>query len=52
MRTAQLTYPTVFKIAAAGLVLAIIGGWGMGMWFERGTALFLALAETGLAWCL
>lgn len=52
MRTAQLTYPTLLKIAAAGTALAVIGGWGMGMWLERGVALFLAMAQTGLAWCL
>lgn len=52
MRTGQLTYPTFLKIAAAGIVLALLGGWGTGLWLERGAALFLALAETGLAWCL
>lgn len=52
MKTGQLTYPNLLKIAVAGLLLSVLGGWGTGLWLERGTALFLALAEAGLSWCL
>ncbi|WEX11365.1 hypothetical protein [Chelativorans sp. AA-79] len=51
MRSAPVNYPVLFKFAAAGMLLAGIGGLGVAMWVENGAALFLSLAETGLAWC-
>ncbi|WP_265518107.1 hypothetical protein [Nitratireductor luteus] len=39
------------KIAAAVIFLAAVGGLGFAMWLNNGPALFLSLAEAGLAWC-
>jgi hypothetical protein len=51
MRSAS-AHPAFFlKAAAAGMLLAGLGGFGLAMWVENGAALFLSLAETGLAWC-
>lgn len=36
----------------AGLAfLAALLGAGLAGWLDRGTAIFLAMAETGLSWC-
>jgi|UPI00003A2B8E hypothetical protein len=41
----------LFKLAAAGTLLAGLGGLGLAMWVDNGAAIFLSLAEAGLAWC-
>jgi len=52
MNAAPLAYPAFLKLALAAILLAAFGGLGLAMWMERGAAMFLALAETGLSWCL
>jgi len=52
MRSAPENYSLLVKFAAAGMLLAGLGGLGLAMWVENGAALFLSLAEAGLAWCL
>jgi len=51
MKTAPANHPNLIKYAAAAMLLAGLGGVGLAMWVENGTALFLSLAEAGLAWC-
>jgi len=51
MKSAPGNYPFFFKFAAASMLLAGLGGLGVAMWVENGAALFLSLAEAGMAWC-
>jgi hypothetical protein len=37
---------------AAGLILLGIGGAAFYGWIAYGSSIFLAMAETGLSWCL
>lgn len=37
---------------AAALVLAALTGLVFAMWLENGADIFLALAQSGLAWCI
>ncbi|MBN7757386.1 hypothetical protein JF546_07630 [Nitratireductor aquimarinus] len=39
-------------MGAAALVLAALTGLVFAMWLENGADIFLALAQSGLAWCL
>lgn len=37
---------------AAGLVMLAIGGVAFYGWITYGSSMFLAMAETGLSWCM
>lgn len=39
-------------MGAAALVLAALTGLVFAMWLQNGAGIFLALAQSGLAWCL
>ncbi|WP_309086030.1 hypothetical protein [Chelativorans sp.] len=51
MRSAPANHQALFVVAAAAMLLAGLGGLGIAMWMENGAAIFLSLAEAGLAWC-
>lgn len=43
------------QMTTAAVALALAGvavGLAFGGWLDRGTQMFLAMAEAGLAWCL
>ncbi|GAA4528990.1 hypothetical protein GCM10023174_18700 [Chelativorans composti] len=52
MSAAPITYSTIFKLALAATLLFAAGLLGTGLWMANGAALFLALAESSLSWCL
>lgn len=52
MKSAPANHPAFLVFAAALLLLAVVGGFGLAMWMENGAAIFLSLVEAGLAWCL
>ncbi|MBW6422701.1 hypothetical protein KX729_14685 [Rhizobium sp. XQZ8] len=37
---------------AAGLILLAVGGAAFYGWITYGSSIFLAMAETGLSWCM
>jgi len=37
---------------AAGLILLAVGGAAFYGWINYGSSIFLAMAETGLSWCM
>ncbi|HMQ56985.1 MAG TPA: hypothetical protein PKE65_00380 [Rhizobiaceae bacterium] len=39
-------------LALGGLLLAVATGVAFAGWLDKGAAMFLALAEAGLSWCL
>jgi len=51
MKSAHASHPAFFRLALAAALLAGLGGVGLAMWMKNGAALFLSLAEAGLAWC-
>ncbi|WP_201285581.1 hypothetical protein [Chelativorans xinjiangense] len=52
MKTAPANLPAFFKLGALAMLLAALAGLGLAMWIENGAAIFISLAEAGLAWCL
>ena len=47
MKTSSPMLPLFF-----GLLLAVATGVAFAGWLDKGAAMFLALAEAGLSWCL
>ncbi|HWK64308.1 MAG TPA: hypothetical protein VNS34_05170 [Rhizobiaceae bacterium] len=39
------------KLALGLAVLAAVSGIAFASWVDKGAAIFMAMAETGLAWC-
>ena len=42
---------TAIKFAAASVALAAVSGLAFASWLEQGPAIFMAMIDTGLAWC-
>ncbi len=56
MKTAMKTmrgpaFPAAAKLTLAVLVLAALSGAAFAMWIRHGAGIFMALVESGLAWC-
>jgi hypothetical protein len=50
----KVTRSRLFPLAAIGLgalVLAATTGVAFSAWMEKGAAIFMTYAETGLSWC-
>ncbi len=44
-------HSALLALAAAAMLLMAVAAFGLAMWLENGAALFLSLAQAGLAWC-
>lgn len=51
MKSAPATFPAILRTGALLVLLAALAGLGLAMWLENGAAMFISLAEAGLAWC-
>lgn len=52
MKTPSLaSASTLAKIGLALAVLAAVTGIAFASWVDKGAAIFMAMAESGLAWC-
>lgn len=51
MKPVPANLPPLLKLGPPLLLLAALGGLGLAMWVENGAALFISLAQAGLAWC-
>lgn len=47
----QQPVPTVAKFAAVVAVLGVATGLAFASWIDNGAGIFMAMVESGLAWC-
>ncbi|BCH31877.1 hypothetical protein MesoLjLc_38070 [Mesorhizobium sp. L-8-10] len=48
---ARITTLSLTKIGLGLAVLAAVSGVAFASWLDKGAAMFMAMAEAGLAWC-
>jgi hypothetical protein len=51
MKPAALPLCSFAKLAAAALSLSALTGVAFASWLDEGPEMFMALAQSGLAWC-
>lgn len=49
--TPHLTASALAKIGLGLAILAAASGIAFASWVDKGAAIFMAMAESGLAWC-
>lgn len=52
MNPSPVHLPGLTGIAVATALLALLGGIGLALWMDNAAAMFLSLAQAGLAWCM
>ncbi|MCT8996893.1 hypothetical protein [Chelativorans intermedius] len=52
MKPAPDSLQRLLAVSAFAMLLAALAGLGFALWMENGVAMFISLAQAGLAWCL